>query len=517
MDLQKVLGFPLDKVRIDPDGTSTPPEVSPLSPPTKPRGQAAPDARLLEATRIEGLQAPPPPAAPAPVPAGVAAPPAAAPPAAVAAPLAAAPPPASRAAPAAAAKSPPTLRAQLLDSWRQLLGGARGGVRPAQRWGLIAISSALMGFGMTVLVAVLVRGSRPGAESSADSARARPRASAAMAAPVAAPSSREACARQRDPELIARGVSASFALETRALQGGVEVLIGLSLGAGTALGLQLNATTLSATERVRDSGSRELLGVVPTPSAPPPSFVVDRASVGGFREWRTLPERPGWALARTNRALNLVERATRRATPLWTVGAGEELSRPRLERQDAKRWALALRRGGRQGKLEIGWFAPDGGEHSELRTLPFTGSELGLPSLATAGKLAAIAAATRATSSAPWHIEVTTSEPEGRTRREDLRALEAGSDHDRFAPSLAPLPDARWFLQWTEGEQGLRSVRGVTLDSEFAPIGDPISLSPAGASAGGGNIVAVDEGLLALFLIQRGNGYELWATTLSCR
>ncbi|HEU4583054.1 MAG TPA: hypothetical protein VFS67_32565 [Polyangiaceae bacterium] len=511
MDLQKVLGFPLDKVRIDPDGTSTPPEVSPLSPPTQPRGRAAPDARLLEATRIEGLQAPPPPppAAPAAAPAPTAAapaPPVAAAPAAVA--VAAAPAPAQPA---------PSLVSGPLATWRRRLGGARDRIRPPQGWGLIAISSALMGFGMTVLVAVLVRGSHPTPDGGSSSVRPRPSPSAALAAPVPAPSSREACARQREPELVARAVSSSFALETRAREGGVELLIGLSLGAGTALGLQLNATTLSATELVRDSGSRELLGVVPTPGAPPPSFAIDRASVGGFRDWRTLPERPGWGLARTNRALNLVERATRRAIPLWTMRADEELSRPRLERQDATRWALVLRRGGRQGKLQIGWFAPEGGEHGELRTLPFTGVELGLPSLATAGKLAAVAAATRTTNSAPWHLEITTSEPEGRTRRIDLQALEAGTEEERFAPSLAALPDSRWFLQWTEGQQGLRSVRGVTLDAQFAPIGDPISLSPAGDSAGGGNIVGVDEGLLALFLIQRGNSYELWATTLSCR
>ena len=53
--------------------------------------------------------------------------------------------------------------------------------------------------------------------------------------------------------------------------------------------------------------------------------------------------------------------------------------------------------------------------------------------------------------------------------------------------------------------------------SDFAPIGEPITLSPASASAGGGSVVAVDEGLLSLFLIQRGNSYELWATTLGCQ
>jgi hypothetical protein len=525
MDLQKVLGFPLDQVRIDPDGTSTPPEVSPLSPPTKPGGKA-PDVRLFEATRMEGLAAPPPPAPvpPAAAVAPTAVAPTAAAPAVVAVPGAAAALPAAvTAAALAAAVTPraalpaPSAVSQLTGRLRWLVQGVRTGARSPQRWFSIALSSALIGFAMTVLLAVLARNSRLTAPESAAArgARARPAASA-LASPRAR-SWQEPCARQREAELIARGVSSSFTLEARALAGGVDVLVGLSLGAGTALGLELNATTLSASERMRDSSSRELLGVVPTPDSAPPGFVIDRASVGGFRDSRTLPERPGWALTRTNRSLNLTERGTQRSIALWSLGSNEEISRPKLERQDATHLALVLRRGGRQGKLVMGWLDPELGEHSALRELPFTGSELGLPSLATQGNVAAVVAATRDSSTASWHVELATSEPAGRARRVELHALDTAPDRESFAPNLAALAGSRWFLQWTEGQQGLRRVRGVTLDADFNALGEPIVLSPAGASAGGGSVLSVDEGLLSLFLISRGNSYELWATTLSCR
>jgi len=522
MDLQKVLGFPLDQVRIDPDGTSTPPEVSPLSPPTKPGGKA-PDVRLFEATRIEGL-APPPPPAPAPARAAAAAPVVAAP--EVAAPEVAAPEAAAAlptAVPTAALAAAGTARAvvpapsavsELTARLRRLVRGAREGARSPQRWFFIALGSALIGFGMTVLVALLVRDARIAAPETA--ARARPASHALDPGPVTRPL-QEPCARQREPELIARGVSSSFALEARALAGGVDVLVGLALGAGTALGLELNATTLSASERMRDSSSRELLGVVPTPDTAPPGFVIDRASVGGFRDPRTLPERPGWALTRTNRSLNLTERGTQRSIALWSLGANEELSRPRLERQDATHLALVLRRGGRQGKLVIGWLDPELGEHSALNELPFTGAELGLPSLATQGNVAAVVAATRDSSTALWHVELATSEPAGRARRIELHALDTAPGRESFAPNLAALAGSRWFLQWTEGQQGLRRVRGVTLDADFSALGEPIVLSPAGASAGGGSVLPVDEGLLSLFLISRAGSYELWGTTLSCR
>jgi len=507
MDLQKVLGFPLDQVRIDPDGSSTPPEVSPLSPPTKP-GRGAPDARLLGATRIEGLEAPPPPPAPARAPAPAPAP---------AAPAPAVPAPAAPASAALRTVAAPALT-HFTARLRRLVQGARDGARSPQRWSLIALSSALIGFGGTVLVARLVDGTGGNAPESTRSARSQAAGAAALApgSPSRAPLS-EPCARQLEPKLVTRGVSSSFALEARALPGGVEVLLGMSLGGGTALGLELNATTLSASERIRDSSSRELLGVVPTPGSTPPGFVIDRASVGGFRDARTLPDRAGWALTRTNRALNLTERGTPHSRLLWPLGADEEISRPRLERQDARHLALVLRRGGRQGKLVIGWLDPELGEHTLLRELPFTSGELGLPSLATSGSSAVVAAAARSTAAASWHVELASIEPQGRARRIDVRALDADPEHDSFAPSVAALEGSRWFLQWTEGQKGLRRVRGVTLSAEFAALGEPITLSPEDASAGGGSLLAVDDGLLSLFLIQRGSSYDLWATTLSCR
>jgi hypothetical protein len=396
-----------------------------------------------------------------------------------------------------------------LTSWLRQLGGASELL--GQRWGLLALTSALLGFGAAVLMALLVRSS-----SKPEPAPARPRAPAPAAAPPAPAPLRERCVRQREPAPLLRGVSSTLPLEARALPGGVEVLLGLATANGTAVGLRVNATTLASSELLRDSGSRELLGVVPQPSDKS-SFAVDRASVGGYREWRTLPDRPDLALARTNRALHLIERSSQRERALWPLGADEELSRPRLEWQDAGQLALVLRRGGRQGKLVLGWLQPERGERSSLRELPFAGSELGLPSLATQGDIALVAAAVRDSSSAPWHVELTTSSRQGRTRRLELPGVAAAADRESFAPSLSALPGARWFLQWTEGQQGLRRVRGVTLDSSFALLGEPIALSTPDTSAGGGSVLAVEEGLLSLFLVQRGNSYELWATTLSCR
>jgi len=540
MDLEKVLGFPLERVRIEGDGTSTPPEVSPLSPPSQ-RIAGPSTQRLFEPTRIEGLHAPPaPPVAPlaqaaAPAPARVPAPPAApvlaaarmpapsvapAPSADVAIP----PPAASPSLPEPALEAQPpaahALPGHVARGWATVLQARFDGVlrrvgaeaRPGRRWLLLALGPALAGFVATVFVAG--RGSPPAAGSAL---RNPPTTSAwAAAASGARRDPLEPCVRQRDAERIASGISPTFALEARAIAGGVDVLVGTATSSGAALGLRLNATTLLASELLRDSGARELLGVVPTPGAEPPGFTVDRSSVGGYREWRTLPERPSWALTRTNRALHLRDQAQNRATELWPLAAGEELSRPKVEWQ-AERLVVLLRRGGRQGKLALGWLNAQTLERSVLRELPLAGNEVGLPSLASEPRGAAVAAAVRAASTEPWHVELAWLDWSGQARRLRVPALQPQADRESFAPSLAATGDAGWFLQWTEGQAGLRRVRGVTLDAEFRALGEVITLSPAGANAGGGSVVYVDEGLLSLFLVQRDGNYELWATTLSCR
>ena len=78
------------------------------------------------------------------------------------------------------------------------------------------------------------------------------------------------------------------------------------------------------------------------------------------------------------------------------------------------------------------------------------------------------------------------------------------------------LDESRWLLQWTEGEQGRRRVRALTLSTDFLALGDPIDLSDPGMNAGGGQAVRVDQGVVSLFLVQRATTYELFATPLSC-
>jgi hypothetical protein len=533
MNLDKVLGFPLEPARMDPDGTSLPPDVSALAPPSHP-AQAAPElaprpapARFFEATRMAGLSQPPPqaPAAPPPPQAPAAAlprPPAAAPPAAPALRELAVARRSLRATERGGHTAPSILGPQQvaaavpgrqsarrgLGTRFELLTGAR------RRWLVFAAGSAVAGFALALLSAFWLRVRADREAEPSDLVRLS-ETGVALAPNSPALASVE-CVPQRAAERILSGVSPTFPLEAATEPGSAQVLIGTALASGAAVGLELEATTFATNELLREDAKRELLGVVPVTSGPSRGFSIDRAGVGGLRESRSLPEQPAWLLARANRAFELVERANRRATSLWPLGPDEDIGRPKVAWQDSEHLAVVLRHGN-PAQLALGWIEPRSGRYSGLRDLPFSGPELGVPSLALEGARAAIAAAVRSSGTEPWRVELVASEGSGEPRRIHLRALESATDLDRFAPSVSALGDARWFLQWTEGAPGARHVRGLTLDRKLSALGAPLELSRPGTSAGGGAVVAVDEGLVSLFLVQRGSTYELWAMTLSCR
>lgn len=485
MPLDRMLGFSLKPVRIDPDGASTPPDVSALAPPSHPA--AAPPARFFEKTRIEGLTAPPVPAAP---------------PAQGATPN---PTPSAESA-EAGAPSEPRHATSMGSRLRRLTP------RASHALVILATFSAIIGFGSAVLWSRVLDGvSKPAGEARASAEESK------LAWQAARAPSGTACARQREPRRVMADISAALALEAVTPRESVNVLLGAAASGSAGLGLSLNATTLEVTELTREGGARELLGVVPAAdSGPPYLFTFDRAGVGGYRDVRTLPNQTTLALARTNAGIQLVRRGERRGIQLWPLHDAEEISRPRVEWLDAGRLAVALRRGGREGVVSLGWVDPPRARPSALRDVPFGPGEIGLPSLSVQNGRAVVVAAQRMTAAHTWRIQAATAEWHDSATRVQLPELAARPELDTFAPSITTLGDSRWLLQWTEGREGERRVRAITLDAAFRPIGVSITVSPQEASAGGGLVTRVDEGALSLFLVQKPGGYDLWATTLAC-
>ncbi|HEY3235494.1 MAG TPA: hypothetical protein VGJ84_12325, partial [Polyangiaceae bacterium] len=60
-------------------------------------------------------------------------------------------------------------------------------------------------------------------------------------------------------------------------------------------------------------------------------------------------------------------------------------------------------------------------------------------------------------------------------------------------------------------------VRLQTLGPDFKPLGDPVTVSPAGANAGQGTVWTQESSAMSLFLVTSDGRHELWGATLKCR
>ncbi len=324
------------------------------------------------------------------------------------------------------------------------------------------------------------------------------------------------CARQLEPRRIRDHIPRGFQLATLPVPDSVMVYLGASEDGMTALGLELNATTLESREVFRDLSKRALLGVVPRFDGDKVAFRVDRVSIGGHREWRSLPGPLDLALTRTNYGVHLIRQKDYRAVHLWPVDAGDELTRAEVERYAQKRYGVVFRRGGLSGDIVIGWVDGRTLRRSSLSELPFPGRDVGEPSLAIRDGRALVAAATRLDDKTPWTARLATARWRRPSREVEVPALTPTGAADRAEPKVVALSGGRWLVQWTEGKPGKTRVRALTLDESFAPLGKSIEVSPADLRARGGRLAVVDQGLLSLFLVEGAGGLELWGTGLAC-
>jgi hypothetical protein len=92
-----------------------------------------------------------------------------------------------------------------------------------------------------------------------------------------------------------------------------------------------------------------------------------------------------------------------------------------------------------------------------------------------------------------------------------------GPGGSSIAPFVGRFGDGEWILQWTEGTSGQYQVRVQRLDQNLAPLGEPHQVSPKGANAGQGALVAVGSKVLSVFIQTTAGHDELWGATLSCK
>ncbi len=97
---------------------------------------------------------------------------------------------------------------------------------------------------------------------------------------------------------------------------------------------------------------------------------------------------------------------------------------------------------------------------------------------------------------------------------EEVSLPEGGPGGDAIAPDIIGLSDGRWLLMWTEGTSGERSILAQTYDKQFAPLGDPIALSPPAGSFGQAVLGVVGTYTTVAFLQAADEGFEMWGAVL---
>lgn len=200
---------------------------------------------------------------------------------------------------------------------------------------------------------------------------------------------------------------------------------------------------------------------------------------------------------------------------VWPLPAGARVTPPRAVAV-GDGYFVAFRQGGAEGRIVTGWLRADGSAASELSAVPAAPKNLGTPNVALAGKEALVLFPARGDKTEPYRIHVARVAPG--VAPGDAQALELPAEGGgAIAPSLAPLDQRRFVVQWTDGTVGRYRVHVRVLDDAFRPISEPLLISAKGANAGQGTIVVTGTASVSFFIQTTAGHDELWGASLSCR
>lgn len=355
-------------------------------------------------------------------------------------------------------------------------------------------------------------------ESAADEAPTPATATAAPtpAEPAKPEASTAACVVHAEAKRIAPSAVVSVPVAMATAPGGSQVAVGFADSTTGAAGITVDTKTLAVKAPFSRAGTRSVVGVVPLVQSGTLSFEADRDG-GELERARTIDAASPFTIGLGPDGYSRVVDNGQPET-IWSDAAGEKTTEPRVASVDGVGHVVTFRRGGRDGEIRVGWLTPDGKKKTGLSTVSAQGPRVGTPSVAAGEHGVLVAFAARPSDGAPWNVRLALAKPESVPTSSNAFELPAGGPGtEAISPTASALPGKRWLLQWTEGKAGQRTVRAQTLDAELRPLGKPIELSPKGVEAGQGAIAVAGEHAVTTFLVKSATGYELWASSLSCR
>jgi hypothetical protein len=329
-----------------------------------------------------------------------------------------------------------------------------------------------------------------------------------------------ACRSTGAPARLAEKASKDIPLELLVASSGERVRLGFATAANAAHGVSVDLASLQVTPEFTKPPRDRLRAVIPFGVEDSPEFVAQLdGHADKVKAWRTLSVDPHVVIGWSGTALAISDKATHAPTPLWALEGTEPVDVIRAAHTDDRGHAIVFRR---HGAIYGGMIGADRAPVGELTRIAGAGSApgspIGTPTIAVNGQSVAVAFADRASSDEPWSLRIGTAPLGSFPATTNAFAVPPGGPGGAaLAPALSGLSDGRWLLVWTEGSGGAHDVRGVTLASDLAPVGPPLTVSREGSNAGQGAVaLRAGRGLVA-YLALTEEGYEVWGTSVDCR
>jgi hypothetical protein len=293
---------------------------------------------------------------------------------------------------------------------------------------------------------------------------------------------------------------------------GEMALLGFAQGDHEGVGLKIDPKTGKFEETFRLKVDSDIVRVAPTGTT-------DGFFVGVKAEKTIVP-----ASAKSPRFIVIEQGAISAAdapdgsgaSSLWTLDGEGEISAETVQRVNDDTFFLTFRRG---NEVMGGYFGADKTAKGSLVRVTGSGGKVGKPRGGSNGTEVAVVFADKPAEKEDSHWEIRIGRaaigqvPE---TTEEVSIPEGGPGGDVIAPDIIGMSDGRWLLMWTEGQSGERSILAQTYDKHFAPIGDPIALSPPAGSFGQAVLGVVGTYTTVAFLQAADEGFELWGAVLQC-
>jgi hypothetical protein len=290
-----------------------------------------------------------------------------------------------------------------------------------------------------------------------------------------------------------------------------KIAIGYAKNSKDAIGIEVTPSSGQMNKAFVEKASGDIERVMPT-GTDKGFFVAMADAKGPLRSIIQVPASTPFFVGMTESGLATADAPDAAPALLWPIASNLEATRVIVA--DDKGSVLTFRR---EGAIWGGFIGPDRKPVGEIVKIQGGGGQVGKPFSGWNGRELAITFAERTNDESPWKIRMGHSPPGAIPTATEIIELPAGGPGgDANAPGITGLPDGRWLLIWTEGSAGSKAVRAQTLGPDFAPVGDPIALSPPAGNFGQGVLSVAGGYVTAVFLSKGKSNYELWGGILQC-